>query len=383
MDEAMAEHNSFLAARGFSSSSAPRHSSTTGSILDILEDIRSGNTVPLASPTGSVESDTPAGILRIKDQAWGLEGIESIMAIGGRFHMLERAVRALTALVGQQGDEIIALQDKLSSHRHRFPPPSSSSTPTSTSTQTLSTEGSGGDESIEEVAREAPATKPSFSEVVQRLGYVQEPKPVKGTIQRTKLPTILPTTTQTAEASSSSSDGGVSMTVVKDKRVHWERDRKRRRPSGAERRRRKRAAQEEAIDSDSATPAKTQGKPRLVQVRPKGQAPATDKGAEQTADHPVAPCAAAVPTGPAAATAGAWNVVTPRRTVQKTPLGHTSPQNTAPPPPSSSPTPNARSRHITMRFATRKEVNLPEGVTVEGIRNWINITLFGQGKIRG
>src|SRR5437879_7030372 len=36
-----------------------------------------------------------------------------------------------------------------------------------------------------------------------------------------------------------------------------------------------------------------------------------------------------------------------------------------------------------MRFATRKEVNLPEGVTVEGIRNRINITLFGQGKIRG
>ena len=36
-----------------------------------------------------------------------------------------------------------------------------------------------------------------------------------------------------------------------------------------------------------------------------------------------------------------------------------------------------------MRFATRKEVNLPEGVTIEGIRNRINITLFGQGKIRG
>src|SRR5207302_8265799 len=112
----------FLAARGFSSSSAPRYNSTTGSILDSLEDIRSGNTVPLASLTGSVESDTPAGILKVMDQARGLEGIESIMAIGGRFHTLERAVRALTALVGQQGDEIIALQDKLSS-RCRFPPP--------------------------------------------------------------------------------------------------------------------------------------------------------------------------------------------------------------------------------------------------------------------
>src|SRR5205807_4111450 len=202
----MAENNAFLAARGFSSSSAPRHSSTTGSILDSLDDIRSGNTVPLASPMGSVESDTPTGILKVMDQAKGLEGIESIMAIGGRFHTLERAVRALTALVGQQGDEIIALQDKLSSRRRRFPPPSSSSTLTPTSIQTSATEGSGGDESIEEVARAAPATKPSFSEVVQRLGYVQEPKPVKGTAQRTKLPTILPTTVRTTVASRSSSD---------------------------------------------------------------------------------------------------------------------------------------------------------------------------------
>src|SRR5437879_13442602 len=96
-------------------------------------------------------------------------------------------------------------------------------------------------------------------------------------------------------------------------------------------------------------------------MRPKGEAPNTDKGTEQTANHPGAPHITTVPAGPAAATAGAWNVVTPRKTVQRTPLGHTSPQNTAPPPPSSSPTPNARSRHITMRFATRKEVNLPEG----------------------
>src|SRR5207302_4104996 len=149
--------------------------------------------------TGSVESDTPAGIIRVMDQARGLEGIESIMAIGGRFHTLERAVRALTALVGQQGDEIIALQDKLSSRRRRFPPPSSSLTPTPTSTQTSFTEGSGGNESIEEVTRATPATRPSFSEVVQKLGYVQEPKPAKGTTQRTKLPTILPTTAQTTE----------------------------------------------------------------------------------------------------------------------------------------------------------------------------------------
>src|SRR5205807_7371170 len=170
MDEAMAAHNAFLAERGFSSSSAPRHSSTTGSILDSLEDIRSGNTVPVASPTGSVESDTPTGILRVMDQARGLEGIESIMAISGRFHTLERAVRALTVLVGQQGDEIIALQDKLSSRRRRFPPSFSSSTPTPTSTQTSFTGGSGGNESIEEVTRVAPTTtKPSFSEVVQRL----------------------------------------------------------------------------------------------------------------------------------------------------------------------------------------------------------------------
>src|SRR5437868_13760801 len=162
MDEVMAENNAFLAERGFTSSSAPRHSSTTGSIMDSLEDIRSGNTVPLASPTGSVESDTPAGILGIMDQARGLEGTESIMAIGGRFHTLERAMRALTVLVGQQGDEIIALQDKLSSRRRRFPPPSSSLTPTPTPTQASSMEGSGGDESVEEVARAAPATKPSF-----------------------------------------------------------------------------------------------------------------------------------------------------------------------------------------------------------------------------
>src|SRR5437879_11574461 len=100
------------------------------------------------------------------DWARGLEGIESIMAIGVRFHTWERAVRALTALVRQQGDEIIALQDKLSSRRRRFPPPSSSLSPTPTSTQTSPMEDSGGDESIEEVARVAPATKPSFSEVV-------------------------------------------------------------------------------------------------------------------------------------------------------------------------------------------------------------------------
>src|SRR5437660_4428978 len=156
MDEAMAENNAFLAKRGFPSSSAPQHSSTTGSILDSLEAIMSGNTVPLASPTGSVESDTPAGILKIMDQARGLEG-EGTMAWGGRYHTLERAVRALTALVGQQGDEIIALQDKLSSRR-RFPPPSSSPTPTPTSTQESSTEGSGGGEAIEEAARAAPAT---------------------------------------------------------------------------------------------------------------------------------------------------------------------------------------------------------------------------------
>src|SRR5205807_6678157 len=227
------------------------------------------------------------------------------MAWGGRYHALERAVRAVTALVGQQGDEIIALQDKLSSRRRRFPPPSSSTTPTPTSTQTQSTKGSEGDESIEEVARAAPATKPSFSEVVQRLGYVQEPKPGRGIIQRTKLPTILPTTTQTAEASGSSSDGGVSIAVVKDKRVHWERDGKRRRPSGAERRRRKRAAQEEAADSDSATPAKTYGKPRLVQMRPRGEAPTNDKGTKQTANPPLAPHTITVPAGPAAVTAGA------------------------------------------------------------------------------
>src|SRR5437879_10302186 len=143
MDEAMAEHNAFLAERGFLSSSAtPRHSSTTGSMLDSLEDIRSGNTVPLASPTGSVESNTPAGILKIMDQARGLEG-EGTMAWGGRYHTLERAVRALTALVEQQGDEIIALQDKLSSRHRRFPHPSSSLTPTPTSTQTPSMEGQG------------------------------------------------------------------------------------------------------------------------------------------------------------------------------------------------------------------------------------------------
>src|SRR5205807_2787503 len=103
-------------------------------------------------------------------------------------------------------------------------------------------------------------------------------------------------------------------------------------PSGAERRRRKRAAQEEAVENDSVTPAKTQGKPRLVQMRPRGEAPTTDKGAEQTANHPAAPHTTTVPAGPAAATVGAWNVVTPRRTVQRTPLGHTSPQNAAPPP---------------------------------------------------
>src|SRR5437868_1828442 len=220
MDEAMAENNAFLDARGFSSSSAPRHNSATGSILDSLEDIRSGNTVPLASPTGSVESDTPAGILKIMDQARGLEGIESIMATGGRFHTLERAVRVLTALVGQQGNEIIALHDKLSSRRRRFPPPSFNSTPTPTSTQELSTEGSGGNESIEEVTRTAPTTKPSFSEVVQKLGYVQEPKPVQGAVQRTKSPTILSTTAQTTAASSSSSDEGVRVAVVKNKKVH-------------------------------------------------------------------------------------------------------------------------------------------------------------------
>src|SRR5205807_2444726 len=207
---------------GLLSSSAPRYSSTTGSMLDSLDDIRLGNTVPLASPTGSVESDTPAGILRVMDQARGLEGIESIMAIGERFHTLEWAVRALTVLVGQQGDEIIALQDKLSSRRRRFPPLSSSSTPTPTPTQASSMEGSGGDESIEEVARAAPATKPSFSEVVQKLGYVQEPKPVKGTIQGTKVPATLPTTAQTTTASSSSSSGGDSIVGVKDKKVHWE-----------------------------------------------------------------------------------------------------------------------------------------------------------------
>src|SRR5437868_8723833 len=161
MDEAMAENNAFLDARGFSSSSAPRHNSATGSKPDNLEDIRSGNTVPLASPTGSVESDTTAGILHIMDQARGIEG-EGTMAWGGRYHTLERAVRALTVLVGQQGDEIIALQDKLSSRRRRFPPPSSSLTPTPTPTQASSMEGSGGDESVEEVARAAPATKPSF-----------------------------------------------------------------------------------------------------------------------------------------------------------------------------------------------------------------------------
>src|SRR5437868_1254917 len=181
MDEAMAENNAFLDARGFSSASAPQHRSTTRSMLDSLEDIRSGNTVPLASPTASMGSDTPAGILQIMDQARGLEG-EGTMAWGGRYHTLERAVRALTALVGQQGDEIIALQDKLSSRRRRFPPPLSSSTPTPTSTRELSMEGSGGDESIEEVTRAAPTAKPSFSEVVQRLGYIQEPKPVKGII---------------------------------------------------------------------------------------------------------------------------------------------------------------------------------------------------------
>src|SRR5207253_9999093 len=144
MDEAMAENNAFLAKRGISSSSAPRHSSTTGSILDSLEDIWSGNTAPLASPTGSMESDTPTGILRVMDQARGLEGIESIMAISGRFHTLERAVRAMTALVGQQGEEIIALQDKLSSRRRRFPTRSSSTTPTPTSTQASVPEGFGG-----------------------------------------------------------------------------------------------------------------------------------------------------------------------------------------------------------------------------------------------
>src|SRR5207237_3535738 len=110
------------------------------------------------------------------------------MAWRGRYHTLERAMRALTALVGQQGDEIIALQDKLSSRRRRFPPPSSSVTPTPASTQGSSTEGSGGNELIEEVARAAPATKPSFSEVVQRLGYVQEPKTGKGTVPRHKGP---------------------------------------------------------------------------------------------------------------------------------------------------------------------------------------------------
>src|SRR5437879_11512196 len=114
-------------------------------------------------------------------------------------------------------------------------------------------------------------------------------------------------------------------------------------------------------------------------MRPKGEAPTTDKGAEQTANHPVAPHTTAVPEGPAAATAGAWKVVTPRKVVQRTPLGHTSPQNTPPPPPSPSPTPNARSRHITMRFTTRKEVNLPEGVTIERIRKRKNLKLSKQG----
>src|SRR5437868_610025 len=105
------------------------------------------------------------------------------MAIGGRFHTLERAVRVLVTLVGQQGDEIIALQDKLSSRGRRFPPPLSSSTPPPISTQISSTESSGGIESIEEIARVTPTTaKPSISEVIQRLGYVQETKPAKGAV---------------------------------------------------------------------------------------------------------------------------------------------------------------------------------------------------------
>jgi len=43
----------------------------------------------------------------------------------------------------------------------------------------------------------------------------------------------------------------------------------------------------------------------------------------------------------------------------------------------------ARARHITMRFSTRRSINLPEGVTCEGIRSRINQSLANQGKVRG
>src|SRR5437868_10626379 len=169
MDEAMAENNAFLDARGFSSSSAPRHNSATGSILDSLEDIRSGNTVPLASPTGSVESDTPAGILKIMDQARGLEG-EGTMAWGGRYHTLERAVRALTVLVGQQGDEIIALQDKLSSRRRRFAPPPSTAPPAPASPPPLYTLLSSPRDPPQPNAAAAPSRKAPLIDAVPRNG---------------------------------------------------------------------------------------------------------------------------------------------------------------------------------------------------------------------
>ena len=53
-------------------------------------------------------------------------------------------------------------------------------------------------------------------------------------------------------------------------------------------------------------------------------------------------------------------------------------------PPSASPNAiPARARHLTMRFTTRRGINLPEGVTCEGIRSRINQSLANQGKIRG
>ena len=116
------------------------------------------------------------------------------------------------------------------------------------------------------------------------------------------------------------------------------------------------------------TPARSE-----VSSRPRGPPPVPSQ------TRPVAVA------GPAACAAGTWVDVVKRkapRGLKPAPVAKPSP--TARAPPSASPSPiTTRERHITLRFATRKTVVLPAGVSAETVRTQMNAYLANQPKVGG
>ncbi|KAG0639031.1 hypothetical protein HOY80DRAFT_1046307 [Tuber brumale] len=146
-----------------------------------------------------------------------------------------------------------------------------------------------------------------------------------------------------------------------DNQVHWEQPER----TMAARRHREKVIEAEGSQASEPQPKKVDTNNAAPEARP--------SVVQEFASPPL--CA-----GPAAIIKDTWTKVLVKEQVQRTSAGQQDPRNSTPAPPSSSPTPNARGRNLTLKFTKRRKVPLPEGVTAESIRACINVTRSNSAK---